>query len=134
MSDEAYQLEQIGAILNGTHATEHIALPSGAATEATLASVLAKIIAAPATAALQTTLNDLTTTPGTATAITPSDATDTTAITAKGILVGVGGTVVVDGVVGGSAITITAVAGQYLPIRAAKVKAASTATGLVGLS
>lgn len=86
------------------------ALPSGAATEASVSV------------------------PGTATAITKSDATDTTSATAKGILVGGAGNLVVDGVVGGTDITIVVVAGQYVPIRAAKVKAATTATGLVGLS
>jgi hypothetical protein len=87
-----------------------------------------------ATSALQTILNALVETPTTPSAITKSDSTDTTAITAKGILVGGAGNVVVRGVGSTTDVTIAAVAGQYIPLQASRVMAATTATGLVGLS
>lgn len=87
-----------------------------------------------ATAALQSALNSLVATPTTPTAITKSDSTDTTTITAKGILVGGAGNVVVRGVGSTTDVTIAAVAGQYIPLQASRVMAATTATGLVGLS
>lgn len=87
-----------------------------------------------ATAALQSALTSLVATPTTPTAITKSDATDTTTITAKGILVGGAGNVVVRGVGSTTDVTIAAVAGQYIPLQSSRVMAATTATGLVGLS
>jgi hypothetical protein len=69
------------------------------------------------------------------TTITASDDTDLSALTTKGVLVGGGGTVIVRGTGAPStSVTINASAGQYLPIWCSRIMAASTATGLVGLS
>lgn len=65
-------------------------------------------------------------------AITPSD---TTLISVKALLVGGAGAIVVTPAAGGSNITITAIAGQYIPLAVSKVLATGTvATGIVGLS
>lgn len=87
-----------------------------------------------ATHVLQTALNALAATPETPTAITPSDATDTSALTTKGIKVSGAGTLVVKALSGGADVTYTAVAGDYFPCNVSRVMAASTATGIVGLS
>lgn len=131
MSSPEIEIEAIRTILGTTGA----ALPTDAATETTLAAVLAKIIAAPSTAALQTLLNALVTTPTITTAITASDVTDLSALTTKGVIVGGDGTVIVRST-GNAAVSVTinALAGQYIPVQCSRIMAASTATGLVGLS
>lgn len=63
-------------------------------------------------------------------AITPSDTKVLQAATSY-ISIGVAGTLIIDTVGGEPKVTITLPAGMY-PIRATKVYAASTATGLVG--
>ena len=73
--------------------------------------------------------------PTTATAITASDSTDVTATTAGGILVGGAGNLAVRTVGAPSTtVTIAVVAGQYVPVQCTRVMAATTATGIVGLS
>jgi hypothetical protein len=109
-------------------------LPVGAATEATIAAVLAKLIAAPATAANQATANtalqnsapadDLFT-------ITPSDTVALGTIP-KALLVTVAGNVAVRGT-GASPVTLAVTAGQILPIRARYVYATNTTATVVGL-
>jgi hypothetical protein len=64
--------------------------------------------------------------------IVPSDATDTTAVTTKGLFVATTGSLVVKGLDGVSA-TFPVVAGQYVPVRVSRVMAATTAS-VVGLS
>ena len=99
-------------------------LPDDAATQTTRAAVLAAIAS----------LAALVTTPGTPTQITASDATDTSAITAKGLLVEVAGDLAIRGTGAPSTtVTITVVAGQYVPVQCSRVMAATTAT-VVGLS
>jgi len=64
-------------------------------------------------------------------AITPSDSTDL-AYTSRAIRVGVGGTLVVTPMGGGSDVTYTVYNGEVLPIRVTRVKATgTTATNLV---
>lgn len=91
----------------------------------------------PADAATQTTLaalNALATTPTTPTAITPSDDTDTSTITAKGLVVSVAGDLAIRGTgAPTTTVTITVVAGQYVPWQCSRVMAATTAT-VVGAS
>lgn len=87
-----------------------------------------------ATAAAQAVLAALVATPGTPSAITKSNDTVTTTITAKGILVGGAGNLVVKPAAGGDDVTLVVVAGQYVPLQCSRVMAATTATGLVGLS
>jgi len=71
--------------------------------------------------------------PTTSTAITPSDATDTSTIAAKGLIVSVGGSLAIRSVGAPSTtVTITVVAGQYVPIACSRVMAATTAT-VIGL-
>lgn len=90
---------------------------SALATQATLAAVLALVA-----------------TPTIPTQITASDDTDTSTLTPKGLLVEVAGDLVVRGTGAPSAtVTITVVAGQYVPIQCSRVMAATTAT-VVGLS
>ena len=87
-----------------------------------------------ATATAQATLAALVETPDTPTTIVPSDATDTSAITAKGLIVTSAGNLVVRGTGAPStSVTIAVVAGQYVPLQCSRVMAASTA-GSVGLS
>lgn len=64
-------------------------------------------------------------------AITAADA-DLTNVT-KAIYVGGAGTLVITAVDDSAAVTVTAVAGAVIPIRAKRIAAASTATGIVGL-
>jgi hypothetical protein len=65
-------------------------------------------------------------------AITPSD---TTRINASAVYAGAAGTVIIEPVGNpGSAITFTVPAGGYVLCQCSRVMAASTATGLVGLS
>lgn len=87
-----------------------------------------------ATAAAQAVLAALVATPGTPSAITKSNDTVTTTITAKGILVGGAGNLVVKPAAGGDDVTLVVVAGQYVPLQCSRVMVATTATGLVGLS
>lgn len=111
----------------------NVADAAGLASQTTSAAILAYL----ANLATQTTLaalKALADTPTTPTAITKSDDTVTTAITAKGIKVGGAGNLVVKGVAGGDAVTYAAVAGDYFPCQVSRVMAATTATGLVGLS
>jgi hypothetical protein len=100
----------------------------------TLVSIKASELAALATQATLAAVQALATTPVTPTAITPSDATVTTAITAKGIKVGGAGNLVVKAVAGGADVTYAAAAGDYFPCQVSRVMAASTATSIVGLS
>jgi len=74
---------------------------------------------------------DLTAPATRAVAVTPSDSTvlDTT----RALYVGGAGTVVVDMLDSGTNITFAVAAGTLLPIRVTKVKAATTATGIVAL-
>jgi hypothetical protein len=68
----------------------------------------------------------------TAAAITPSD---TAVLNVKALLVGGAGALVIEPAQGGNTITITATAGQYIPVSAKRVLATGTvATGIVGLS
>ena len=64
-------------------------------------------------------------------AITAADA-DLTNVT-KGIYVAGAGTLVITAADDSAAVTVTATAGSYHPIRAKRIAAASTATGIVGL-
>jgi len=63
--------------------------------------------------------------------ITAADS-DLTNVT-KGIYVGGAGTLVITAVDDTASVTVTATAGSYHPIRAKRIAAASTATGIVGL-
>lgn len=111
------------------------ALPDGAATQTTLAAILAKLIAAPATAALQSEIAALLEIPTLHTAITASDATDLTAIANVGVLVGGAGNLAYR-LTGASTTTVTlpVVAGQFVPGQFTRVMAATTATGVVGVA
>lgn len=105
------------------------------ATQATQAQVLAKLSADPATQTTLAALLALAGTPGTPSAITPHDDTDTSTITAKGIIVGGAGDLIVRGVDAPLvSVTIPVQAGQYVGCHCSRVMAATTATGLVGLS
>lgn len=87
-----------------------------------------------ATAALQTALNAIVAVPTIPTQITASDATDVSTLTTKGLLVETAGDLAIRGTGAPSTtVTITVVAGQYVPIACSRVMAASTAT-CVGLS
>ena len=67
-----------------------------------------------------------------ATAITPSDAT---IINYKALLVNGAGSLVIEPAQGGNTVTITAGAGQDIPISVKRVLATgTTATGILGLS
>lgn len=110
----------------------------------TLASILAKIIAAPATEAKQDTGNTSLATiaaaqpflkpPGSHTEITPSDATDITAIASIGLLCTVAGSLSVRGATTtGTTVTFDVVAGQYIYGAFSRVMGATTAT-VVGLA
>ena len=67
-----------------------------------------------------------------ATTITPSDVT---IINYKALLVSGAGALVIEPAQGGNTVTITATAGQYLPIGVKRVLATGTvATGILGLS
>jgi hypothetical protein len=84
--------------------------------------------------ALVAALNTLAETPTVPSAITPSDATDTSAITAKGLVVTVAGNLIVRGTgAPDTSVTIAVVVGQYVPVQCSRVMAASTASA-VGLS
>ena len=73
--------------------------------------------------------------PSTATAITASDSTDVSATTSKGVLVGGAGNLALRSIgAPTTTVTIAVVAGQYVPIQCSRVMAATTATGIVGLS
>lgn len=89
------------------------------------------------TTTLETTLaaiQTLATTPTIPAQITPSDDTDTSTLTAKGLLVEVAGDLAIRGTGAPSTtVTITVVAGQYVPIQCSRVMAATTAT-VVGLA
>lgn len=64
--------------------------------------------------------------------ITPSDSA---IINYKALLVGVGGALVIEPAQGGNTVTITATAGQYIPIGSKRVLSTGTvATGIIGLS
>jgi hypothetical protein len=63
-------------------------------------------------------------------AITPSD---TTRISAAGLLIGGAGNIVVEPEKGGNTVTIAVTAGQLVPLRVVRVLVASTATGIIGL-
>lgn len=108
---------------------------SALATQATLAAVLAKLIAAPATAALQTAANALLAIPTLHTAITASDATDLTAVANVGVIVGGAGNLAYR-LTGAPSTTVTlpVQAGQYVPGQFTRVMAATTATGIVGVA
>ena len=60
-------------------------------------------------------------------------AADTDIDVTKGIYVAVAGTLVITAADDTAAVTLTATAGSYHPIRAKRIAAASTATGIVGL-
>lgn len=65
-------------------------------------------------------------------AVTPSDST---VVLFRGLYVGTGGDLVVDMVDGATDVTFTNVQdGSILPIAVSKIKAATTATSIVGLS
>lgn len=64
-------------------------------------------------------------------AITAADADLTD--TPKAIYVGGAGTLVITAVDDTAAVTLTATAGSYHPIRAKRIAAASTATGIIGI-
>ena len=103
------------------------------ATQATLASVLAKIISAPATEAKQDAIIAalaLLAPAGGAIQVTKSDDTVLTGV--RSIKVGGAGTVVAT--IGGADFTFTCSDGEVLPVRATKVKLASTATNIVALT
>jgi len=108
---------------------------SALATQTTLAAVLAKMTADPAT---QTTLAAILaklTTPTLHTAIVASDATDLTALANVGVIVGGAGNLAYR-LTGAPSTTVTlaVVAGQFVPGAFARVMAATTATGIVGVS
>lgn len=108
-------------------------LPAGAATETTLAALLAKIIAAPATAAKQDSIIAalaLLAPASGAIAVTPSDSTTLSGV--RALKIGTAGNVVAT--IGGSDFTFVCAAGERLDIQATKVKAATTATGIVALT
>lgn len=129
----------VAAINAGAVGTQPISaatlpLPSGAATQATLASLLAKTIAAPATEAKQDTA--ITALQNSAPAddlfaITPSDSVALATIP-KALLVTAAGNVAVRGT-GSSPVTLAVTAGQILPIRARYVYATNTTATVVGL-
>ena len=104
-------------------------LPTGAATQATLASLLAKVISAPATEAKQDALfNAIRPATGHA-AVTPSDTVDL-ATPSRAIYIGGAGNIVVT--VGGADVTYAVAAGTTLNVVASRIKATSTtATGIV---
>lgn len=111
-TSNALRVTELGIPLGGSMSTEALA------TQATLAALLA-----------------LAGTPGTPSAITKSDDTDTSTITAKGIIVGGAGDLIVRGVDAPLvSVTIPVQAGQYVGCHCSRVMAATTATGLVGLS
>lgn len=64
-------------------------------------------------------------------AVTPSDATDLTG--ARAIWVGGAGNLVLKGVDDSAAVTLVVPAGVLIPVFAARVMAATTATGIVAL-
>lgn len=124
-------LTALNALVGGTLT---VGLPSGAATQATLASLLAKTIAAPATEAKQDAA--ITALQNSAPAddlfnITPSDTVPLGTIP-KALLVTVAGNVAVRGT-GASPVTLAVTAGQILPIRARYVYATNTTATVVGL-
>ena len=87
-----------------------------------------------ATQATLAAIQALATTPTIPTQITASDDTDTSTLTAKGLLVETAGDLAVRGTGAPSTtVTITVAAGQYVPIQCSRVMAASTAV-VVGLS
>lgn len=76
--------------------------------------------------------SNLFTTYASAVAVTPSDAT---ILQAKALIVGGAGALVVEPATGGNTLTITAIAGQFLPINIRRVLATGTvATGIVALN
>ena len=112
------------------------------ATQTTLAAVLAKLIAAPATAALQTAANVIATTiaellpsPTLPTAITAHDDTDLTALANVGVIIGGAGNLAFR-MTGAPSTTVAlaVVAGQFVPGQFTRIMAATTATNIVGLA
>ncbi|MFZ4399419.1 MAG: spike base protein, RCAP_Rcc01079 family, partial [Bacteroidales bacterium] len=72
--------------------------------------------------------------PSSATTITPNDSTDTTTITAKGLIVGTSGNLSIQSLgTPGVTVAFAVVVGQYVPIKCSKVMAATTAV-VIGLS
>lgn len=65
--------------------------------------------------------------------ITPSDTTDTSALTTKGLQVLVGGTLAVRGIGSVTTASFTVTDGIYIPVNVSRVMVATTAT-LIGLS
>lgn len=93
-------------------------LPTGAATEATLASIA-----------------ELMPSPDLPTAITASDVTDLTTLANVGLLIGGAGDLAFRMTGAPSTtITLTVVAGQFVPGQFTRVMAATTATNIVGLA
>lgn len=143
-TQEQIILEGIKALLESGPA-----LPSGAATDAHIDATVGTAADAKVDTDAAGTLSaklrgivsrlisliGLATTPTITTAITASDATDLSTLTTKGVIVGVDGTVIIRST-GNAAVSVTfnAVAGQYIPVQCSRIMAASTATGLVGLS
>jgi len=137
---------------NITNITGTVSLPTGAATSAlqttgntSLASILTALTGTlaisaaslplptgAATAANQATLNSTAADAAPAASAGPVTPSDTTTLTAKAIWVGGAGNVVAT--IGGTDVTFTSVAaGTLLPIKATKIKAATTATNIVWL-
>lgn len=84
---------------------------------------------APATAANQAAILAALGLPTTPNPITPSDSTDTSALTAKGLYVSVGGTLAIRGTGAPSTtVSFNVVAGQYVAFVCSRVMAATTAT------
>lgn len=62
-------------------------------------------------------------------------ASDVTIIQSKALLVGTGGALVVEPNQGGNTVTITVIAGQYIPLGVRRVLATGTvATGIIALN
>jgi hypothetical protein len=68
-----------------------------------------------------------------AAAVTPHDTNDTGAAYCRGLAIGGAGNLVVDMLGGATDVTFVVSTGQFLPIRVLRVKAATTATGIVAL-
>lgn len=128
----------------GVHTPKHIvtssALPTGAATSAKQDTIIGYVdgietlLADVATGTKQDAAKasiDLTVPAGGALTVTPSDITTLSGV--RALYIGGGGTVVAT--IGGSDFSfVGVVTGSILPVRATKVKAATTATNIVALT